>query len=160
MGGIFNTPNTMRLLETLNLMFQKAAFDTSAANAGLVNDLADAKNVPSRTFAERYGLLLGNATYDEKWMQWLDIFDSKGGGASRKAMASALTRKTRYSGIEFFAIPAKSFKVLKTFDFPDQETGLNSLIVSVETPTYDILFEQIKRRSKKRATRKSASRKK
>jgi hypothetical protein len=160
MGGIFNTPNTMRLLETLNLMFQKAAFDTSAANAGLVNDLADAKNVPSRTFAERYGLLLGNATYDEKWMQWLDIFDSKGGGASRKAMASALTRKTRYSGIEFFAIPAKSFKVLKTFDFPDQETGLNSLIVSVETPTFDILFEQLKRRSKKRATRKSASRKK
>ena len=160
MGGIFNTPNTMRLLETLNLMFQKAAFDTSAANAGLVNDLADPKNVPSRTFAERYGLLLGNATYDEKWMQWLDIFDSKGGGASRKAMASALTRKTRYSGIEFFAIPAKSFKVLKTFDFPDQETGLNSLIVSVETPTYDILFEQIKRRSKKRATRKSAARKK
>ena len=160
MGGIFNTPNTMRLLETLNLMFQKAAFDTSAANAGLVNDLADAKNVPSRTFAERYGLLLGNATYDEKWMQWLDIFDSKGGGASRKAMASALTRKTRYSGIEFFAIPAKSFKVLKTFDFPDQETGLNSLIVSVETPTFDILFEQLKRRSKKRAARKSASRKK
>jgi hypothetical protein len=160
MGGIFNTPNTMRLLETLNLMFQKAAFDTSAANAGLVNDLADAKNVPSRTFAERYGLLLGNATYDEKWMQWLDIFDSKGGGASRKAMASALTRKTRYSGIEFFAIPAKSFKVLKTFDFPDQETGLNSLIVSVETPTFDILFEQLKRRSKKRAARKSAARKK
>lgn len=160
MGGIFNTPNTMRLLETLNLMFQKAAFDTSAANAGLVNDLADAKNVPSRAFAERYGLLLGNATYDEKWMQWLDIFDSKGGGASRKAMASALTRKTRYSGIEFFAIPAKSFKVLKTFDFPDQETGLNSLIVSVETPTFDILFEQLKRRSKKRAAKKRASRNK
>jgi len=50
--------------------------------------------------------------------------------------------------------------VLKTFDFPDQETGLNSLIVSVETPTFDILFEQLKRRSKKRAARKSASRKK
>src|SRR5271170_1618674 len=136
MGGIFNTPNTMRLLETLNLMFQKAAFDTSAANAGLVNDLADAKNVPSRIFAERYGLLLGNATYDEKWMQWLDIFDSKGGGVSRKAMASALTRKTRYSGIEFFAIPAKSGKVLISYHFHDQETGLRTPIVSVETPTY------------------------
>jgi hypothetical protein len=160
MGGIFNTPNTMRLLETLNLMFQKAAFDASAANAGLVNDLADSKNVPSRTFAERYGLLLGNATYDEKWMQWLDIFDSKGGGVSRKAMASALTRKTRYSGIEFFAIPAKGFKVLKTFDFPDQETGLNSLIVSVETPTFDILFEQLRQRNKKRAAKKRASRNK
>jgi hypothetical protein len=159
MGGIFNTPNTMRLLETLNLMFQKAAFHASAANAGLVNDLADAKNVPSRIFAERYGLLLGNATYDEKWMRWLDIFDSKGGGASRKAMAGALTSTARYSGIEFFAIPAKSFKVLKTFNFPDQETGLNSLIVSVETPTFDILFEQSKKRSKKRAARKSAARK-
>jgi len=115
MGGIFNTPNTMRLLETLNLMFQKAAFHTSAANAGLVNDLADVKNVPSRIFAERYGLLLGNATYDEKWMQWLDIFDNKGGGASRKAMASALTRTTRYSGIEFFCDSGKELQGAQNF---------------------------------------------
>jgi hypothetical protein len=159
MGGIFNTPNTMRLLEKLNLKFQKSAFRGSAANRGLISDLADPDNVPSRTFAERHDLLLGDAAYDQKWMQWLDVFDSKGGGASRKAMANALTRTTRYSGIEFFAIPATRFRVLKTFDFPDQETGLHSLIVSVETPTYDILFEQIRQRGKRRAAKRRASRK-
>ncbi len=96
MGGIFNTPNTMRLLEKLNLKFQKSAFRGSAANTELVADLADPDNVPSRIFAERHDLLLGDAAYDQKWMQWLDIFDSKGGGVSRKAMANALTRTTRW----------------------------------------------------------------
>jgi hypothetical protein len=168
MGGLFNTQNTMKLLSALNSIFQETAFTNASNNPTLIKALGSPHTkVASKVFAKNYGLNLGNNSYDPKWYQWLDIFDKNGGDAARADMVTALTHTTTpdangitYSGIEFFAVPAAKFSVLPTSTLSDQEnTGKSTLIVTVETPIFDVLFEQLqerrKSRSKTRAVKKA-----
>lgn len=160
MGGLFNSQKTMKLLGMLNSAFQEAAFSGAAHNQQLISDLKD-KTKTSRYIADTYGFLVGDQTYDDKWRMWLDIFDKKGGIKPRTAMSNALLQPTLYTGIEFFAVPANTFSIAQTSDLPDQEnSGKKTLIVTVDTPVYDVLFQQLKRRRKIKSSKKKSRKKK
>ncbi len=168
MGGLFNSPNTMLLLENLNGAFQKKAFTQAANNQGLIDDLT---NLASKDIADKYGLNTGIDSYDHQlWYQWLDIFDKNGGDKVLAAMANALSHaKTPdinqhiFSGIEFFAVPAKgkTMTVHDTSVLQDQEqNGKWTLIVTVETPTYDVIFSHLRSIVRKKSAKKGGRRKK
>lgn len=139
MGGLFNTPDTMALVEMLNTAYQRNAFVLKSQDPAHIQDLKD-DTLATKDFVTKYRLVLGKAAFDGRWKKWLDILDENDDeSVVRSAMADALQDPASYSGIEFYAVPDPDFSVENPYDFPDQETGRLTKIIIVHTPTFDSL---------------------
>jgi hypothetical protein len=151
MGALFNTPGTLAIIQILSQAFQRTNFQSNRANVDFVNDLGDL-DLSSYEFATMYDLVatgFGSSTVNAHWKKWLDYFDANGGVVATASVPVPIRTKMSdacknipiaYSGIEFFAIPAAVFQVSPTSDFADKKNpGQYTLIITVETPTYDQL---------------------
>jgi hypothetical protein len=141
MGAIFNTRGTREILRVLNEAFGNAAFQSNIwNNVALITDLRKpVAELSSYDLCVNYGFVTGDAGVNDNWRIWLDYFDQHGGQAIRNDIANQLQNNSCI-GIEFFAVPARNWSVRPSHPLPDQaQPNKHTLIISVETPTYDQL---------------------
>ena len=139
MGAIFNTPGTLKLIQTLSDTFTNG-FETATQDAGLIHDLDPVNHIAGFGFCAQYGLVAtgnGAGTINSHWARWLNHFDVNGGNAVRTAMAAALRDPKKYEAIEFFVFQDANFSLTATDHL--NPSGKYSLIVTARTPTYDRL---------------------
>jgi hypothetical protein len=140
MGGLFNTPGTIAIIKILHDAYTRKNFQTLSNDRTHVADLLNTTNLSTYDFCVKYRLITDDPTFNTRWKTWLNYFDNNGGDQIRKDMAAACQDLNTFTGIEFFAIPSQAFAVQQSRQFPDQENAnMYTLIVSVETPTYDNL---------------------
>ncbi len=141
MGALFNTPGTLAIMQALSTAYQGKKFIAFSKNATHKSDLVS--NMASYDFAVKYGLVVtgrGSSSINSHWQAWLDYFDANDNVGVRQDMANTLNAPGRYTGIEFFAVPATQFNVQQPRDFADTKyPGMFTRIITLETPTYDNL---------------------
>jgi hypothetical protein len=133
MGAVFNTDKTIKILAFLNRHYSEHTVLRNAPNG--------------RGCAQQLGLDdLVTPGLSARWNRWLDLLDqhrqdgSTGGQWVRTMMADAL-QEPGCNGIEFFAVPAQTFRVIhpapKVPDDPNHPDINFTRVIIVETNTID-----------------------
>jgi hypothetical protein len=140
MGAIFNTDGTKKILNKLNDSFGIAVFQNNIKpNNQLVTDLRKpVAQYSTYSLCVDYGFITDDNNVNTHWGVWLNYFDKNDGQKIRNDIADAIQNDNDCVGIEFFAVPAATWKVRQSHKLPHQGNK-HTLIISVETPTYDQL---------------------
>ena len=96
MGGIFNTPGTLAIIQVLNQAHERTNFRTLSNDAGYIHDLQTSVGTLSTyNLCVKHRLITVDPTFNNRWNTWLNYFDAHGGGNIRNQMASALRGQQR-----------------------------------------------------------------
>jgi hypothetical protein len=144
MGGLFNTPGTLAILQVLNVAYQGDNFTTLSGDTGHITDLGTpVGTLSSFNFCRKYRLIPTDGNVEANWKKWLSYFDGANDVANttRQSMVTAL-KDAKCSGIEFFAVPTASgttsgFNVTTSQLNDQQHAGMYTLIITAFTPTMD-----------------------
>jgi hypothetical protein len=135
MGMIFNSANTLKIIEKLNHRFGSTNFGNvngSNRDASVLR-----RSVDTHTKATTLAINLTGSD-DNKWKTWLDKMDS--GGNSQPILDGMIMYLTDPNclAIEFYAIQSDTVSV-QAIPSQQQNTPYFGVIL-VETPTYDSAF--------------------
>jgi hypothetical protein len=149
MGMLFNTSNTLAILELLHERYVTEYSMHNSVVAG-TGDAADHASTTMSTYniASKYGIDLGPA-HTTRWQTWLNSIDgnpNRAGlppaagsiGAQIRAKMVTLLKDSNCQAIEFFAVPSDKIAVLfPPITYTDSSNTRYWAYIVIETVTYD-----------------------